>query len=272
MSMRERADDLPVRRIAVVPAYNEESTVGSVLDGLYELVDEILVVDDGSTDGTRAVLDGWLPGHEAAYLISFDTNRGMSAAYYAAFTHLAERLRRGDLQEDALVCTVDADGQHDLQVLDELVHLVIQDRLDALIARRDLSGYPPYKRIGNRLLSRWATMWAGSQLLDVESGFRVFRAAALADALHYYRGYRYSETVEVAVVLCRLGYRVRNDVLVPVPVFRSRTRLRDAIIDAVMIVVAAGRVTRGRPLRSASRFRREGERSDTTSAHSTDLR
>ena len=58
----------------------------------------------------------------------------------------------------------------------------------------------------------------------MESGYRVFRAGPLADALRYYRGYKYSETVEVAVVFGRLGYRVRNDVLVPVPVFRSRSQ------------------------------------------------
>ena len=55
----------------------------------------------------------------------------------------------------------------------------------------------------------------------------------------YYRGYKYSETVEVAVVLCRLGYRVRNDILVPVPVFRSRTRMYDVFIDLGAIPLAA---------------------------------
>jgi hypothetical protein len=118
-----------------------------------------------------------------------------------------------------------------------------------------LSDYPRYKRLGNAVLSRWATWWAKAPLLDVESGYRVFRAAALADALRFYRGYRYSETVEVAVVLCRLGYTVRNDVLLPVPVFRSRTKMSDAVIDAVMIVVAARRVARGRS-RVGGRVRR----------------
>ena len=64
--------------------------------------------------------------------------------------------------------------------------------------------------------------------------------------MQFYRGYRYSETVEVAVVLCRLGYTVRNDVVLQVPVFRSRTKMSDAVIDAVMIVVAARRAARGR--------------------------
>ena len=145
-----------------------------------------------------------------------------------------------------MVCTVDADGQHDPHSLDGLVRVAVEEHADAVLARRDLSDYPPYKRLGNAVLSRWATWWAKAPLLDVESGYRVFRAAALADALRFYRGYRYSETVEVAVVLCRLGYTVRNDVVLQVPVFRSRTKLRDAVIDAVMIVVAARRAARGR--------------------------
>src|SRR6185503_10472755 len=87
-----------------------------------------------------------------------------------------------------------------------------------------------------------ASVWAGNRLHDVESGYRIFRLGSLAHALDFYKGYKYSETVEVAVVMSRLGYRVRNDHLVPVPVSRSRTRLRDAVIDLAVIPVAAARV------------------------------
>jgi glycosyltransferase involved in cell wall biosynthesis len=242
----ERESEVGVRRIGVVPAYNEEPTVAAVLARLYGLVDELVVVDDGSTDNTRREIQAWLPGHERARLLTFDSNRGMSAAYYLAFSEIAERMRHGELDEDDLILTVDADGQHELSALADLVRLARDEKLDALLVRRDLSGYPAYKKLGNTVLSAWATFWAGSPLPDVESGYRVFRAGALADALQYYRGYKYSETVEVAVILCRLGYRVRNDVLISVPVIRSRTRLTDAVIDLVMIVLAAHRVKRRR--------------------------
>ncbi|HTC80119.1 MAG TPA: glycosyltransferase, partial [Acidimicrobiia bacterium] len=85
------------RRIAVVPAYNEEPTVEAVLDGLYPLVDELVVVDDGSTDHTRKIIEEWLPRAPHATLLTFDRNRGMSAAYYEAFTHLAARVRAGEI-------------------------------------------------------------------------------------------------------------------------------------------------------------------------------
>ncbi|MDQ1512131.1 MAG: peptidoglycan-N-acetylglucosamine deacetylase [Actinomycetota bacterium] len=230
------------RRIAIVPAYNEEPSVVAVLDELYRAVDELVVVDDGSTDGTRAAIQGWLPGHDRCRLLWHDVNRGMSEAYILALTTLRDRLDAGELSPNDLVFTVDADGQHDLAVLDELVHTTIDEGLDAMLARRDLSYHGPYKKLGNALLSGWASVWAGTRLHDVESGYRIFRLGSLAHALDFYTGYKYSETVEVAVVMSRLGYRVRNDHLVPVPVSRSRTRLRDAVIDLAVIPVAAARV------------------------------
>jgi hypothetical protein len=155
------------------------------------------------------------------------------------------------------VYTIDADGQHELSVLAELEEIACAERLDALLVRRDLSTYPLFKRFGNWTMSAWASLWAGARLPDVESGYRIFRAGALVDALDYYKGYKYSETVEVAVVLCRLGYRVRNDVLVPVPVFRSRTSMLDALIDLAVIPRAAFRVAVRRP--RGRRLERPGE-------------
>jgi hypothetical protein len=155
------------------------------------------------------------------------------------------------------VYTIDADGQHDLAVLDALERLAIDTKLDALLARRDLSGYPSYKKAGNWVMSAWASVWAGRRLLDVESGYRIFRLGALADALDYYRGYKYSETIEVAVVMSRLGYEVRNDVVVPVPIYRSRTSFFDVAVDLVMAPVAAARVWTRRGRRRTRRRNRQ---------------
>jgi len=235
------------RRIAVVPAYNEEPTVAAVLEELYPLVDELVVVDDGSTDGTRVEIERWMDGRDRCHLLVHDVNQGMSEAYYSALIELRERLNTGALDANDLVFTVDADGQHDLDVLDDLHRRTVDEKLDALLVRRDLSTYPFYKQAGNWVLSTWATLWASHRLDDVESGYLIFRLGALADALNYYRGYKYSETVEVAVVLCRLGYRVRNDIIVPVPVYRSRTRMYDVFVDLGAIPMAAVRVTTRRP-------------------------
>ena len=244
------------RLIAVVPAYNEEPTVDRRTRPAVRL--------RRRAGGGRRRFDRpdartrpgtGCPGTSEPALLTIDVNHGMSAAYYLAFSGIAERVDAGELPGDTLICTIDADGQHDPHSLDELIRIATTSGRRPARCSATCPAIPRYKRLGNTVLSKWAACWARSPLLDVESGYRVFRAGALADALQFYRGYRYSETVEVAVVLCRLGYKVRNDVVLPVPVFRSRTRLRDAVIDASMIVVAArraaGRARLGRRARRA---------------------
>jgi Glycosyl transferase family 2 len=229
------------RLIAVMPAYNEEATIVSVLDRLEPLVDEILVVDDGSADHTRELVFDWTRVRENAHAVFMKENHGMSEAYCVAFQRLGQRLRAGELHVDDMILTIDADGQHEPSEIEALVKR-LDEGFDAVIARRDLSTYTHYKRLGNWLMSLWASFWAGKRLYDVESGFRVFRLGALLEALKYYRGYKYSETVEVAIILPRLGYRLANDVLVPVPLYRSRTRIKDLVIDLAAIPWACWRM------------------------------
>ena len=237
------------RRVAVMPAYNEAPTIISVLERLEPLADQLIVVDDGSTDGTRDLLMNWVSTRSSVRLLCFSQNRGMSAAYYRAFQEIAQYRVTGLLADDDVILTVDADGQHDPAEVDALVDHMTRNRLDAVIAKRDFSLYTRYKRLGNFLISLWASFWAGQRLFDVESGYRAFRVGALLAALRYYKGYKYSETVEVAVILARLGFRVDNSYLVPVPVFRSRTRLKDVAIDVAAIPAAAWRLEarRGAP-------------------------
>jgi glycosyltransferase involved in cell wall biosynthesis len=233
--------------IAVMTAYNVAATIAGVLERLYPLVDRLLIVDDGSTDSTREVVFGWLEDKPHAHLISFNRNRGMSAAYYAAFSHLRTMVDAGQIAEDDVVLTVDADGQHDPASLDLLLRPIAAGA-DAVIARRDFRLYPLYKRLGNWVMSAWASIWSGRRFQDVESGYRAFRVGPLLEALRYYKGYKYSETVEVAVILPLLGYRVHDTTLVDIPVFRSRTRMKDVIIDLVAMPCAWWRVMATRRL------------------------
>lgn len=237
------------RLIAVVPAYNEAPTVEGVLARLYPMVDGLIVVDDGSRDATRAIATRWIADKPHASLIAFDENRGLSAGYGAAFRFIRAEVTAGRLDANDLILTVDADGQHDPEDVTALVEALERDGLDGLMARRDFSLYPAYKRLGNWVMSAWATLWSGQRFYDVESGYRVFRAGPLGEATRYYEGYRYSETVELAMIFPRLGYKLGNNHLVPVPIYRSNTRMKDVIIDLIAMPLAWWRVMtqRARP-------------------------
>jgi hypothetical protein len=121
---------------------------------------------------------------------------------------------------------------------------------------RDLSYHGAYKRLGNRVMTLIARASGGFRFEDVESGYRVFRIGPLLDAQQYYEGYRYSETVEIAVILARLGYRVCNSYPIEIPVARTRTRIRDAAIDAVCMPLAWYRLAVWRHLAPGQRSNR----------------
>ena len=80
--------------------------VAAVLDELYPLVDELVVVDDGSTDGTRAEIERWLArGRPQCRLLVHEVNQGMSEAYFTALTELRERLARGRARRRTTSCS-----------------------------------------------------------------------------------------------------------------------------------------------------------------------
>jgi len=217
-------------RVAVVPVYNEVETVRTVLDGLEHAgFTSIIAVDDGSTDGSAGVLDAWASSSAVGRVIHLPDNQGKSAALRAARDHLRSEYGRGALDVGALVVNVDADGQHDLGYLDALIRRMEVLDADAMIARRDFGYHGWYKRLGNIVMSALGSLYAGRRLHDIESGYRVIRLGPLLHAQEFYEGHRYSECVEQAVVLNRLGYRVDNEFPVQVPVGRTRTRLSDAV-------------------------------------------
>jgi glycosyltransferase involved in cell wall biosynthesis len=129
-------------KIALVPIYDEEATLAEVLDSAARWADHLVLVDDGSR-GT---------------FISLSENRGMGAALKAGLAHIARGLDTGRWKPDDLVVFVDADGQYaDADPLELCAHLE-RGGFDVASVRRDFSLYPAYKRLGNWLLSRWASL------------------------------------------------------------------------------------------------------------------
>ncbi len=221
-----------------MPAYNEAPTIEAVLDDLYPRIDRLIIVDDGSTDATPDIIDRWAGGRDRSTVIHFPANHGLSAALRAGWDELRAMLARGEVRPNDVAFSIDADGQHEPGAIDGMIAHLVDHHFDCVIGSRDLSYHTGYKRFGNAVMT-WIGRFAGGQRFeDIECGYRVFRVRPLLEAQEFYRGYKYSETVEVAVILARMGYRVDNAFPIDIPVARTRTRLFDAAVDAVCMPLA----------------------------------
>ena len=191
--------------LVFIPAWNEEENLPAVLDELRrELPDaDVLVVDDGSTDGTAAVARG-----HGAEVLSFGENRGLRAGIAAGYSHALER-------GYAYCGRVDADGQHPAAELKRLLALVESGETDVAVGSRFVSG-PGYKayryepegirKLGTGLLRRSMRIALGRPFNDATSGLYAASAKALpALARPYESG---APEVEAVLRLHEEGLRV----------------------------------------------------------------
>ena len=154
--------------LAGIAAYNEARYVGSIVLQARQYVDEVIVVDDGSTDNTARVAE--LAG---ATVIRHDKNRGKGAAIQSI---LAETKKRNP---DTLVL-LDADSQHDPNEIPVLIK-PISEGFDLVIGSREAQKdkTPRYRRIGQKVLLRSTRLASKTNISDSESGFRALSPKAI---------------------------------------------------------------------------------------------
>lgn len=160
-----------MREMAVIPARDAASTIGGVVRGLKAAVPglAVLVVDDGSTDGTAA------SAREAgADVIRHEVNRGKGAALQTGFDEAAR-------QGAERVLTLDADGQHDPDDIPSLLERHRSARPALIVGSRDRQFAAMWgpRRAMNRFSSASLRLFTGIDLPDSQSGFRVYDAAFL---------------------------------------------------------------------------------------------
>jgi len=155
---------------AVLPAYNEELVIGSVILRTKQYVDRVIVVDDGSSDRTSEVAK--LAGAE---VIRLDHNTGKA---YTILLGLRHARKTG--------CTVavmlDADGQHEPREIPRVAQFVSIGKADLVIGSRFLGkngGVPSYRKIGQKTLDLFTNIGAKTKVTDSQSGFRALSCQAL---------------------------------------------------------------------------------------------
>jgi len=159
----------------VIPVYNEEGTIREIVDRVQAtgLATEIVVVDDGSTDGTRRILSGY-DGADGVRVILHEKNAGKGAALRTAI-----KAATGDV-----VLVQDADLEYDPSDYPALLGPIREGRADVVYGSRFLGKSPRgilfRSMLANKMLTLLTNVLYHNALTDMETGYKVFRREALS--------------------------------------------------------------------------------------------
>ena len=196
-----------VKSVAIIPAYNEEVALGSIILRTLQYVDEVIIVNDGSDDKTVDVAK--LAGAE---IINHATNLGKGEALKSGFSAI------GDVD---VVVTIDGDGQHNPDEIPSLIKPIIEDGADLVNGSRYMNGpeenTPAYRRVGQQVLDNATNISAGIKVTDSQSGFRAFSPAACKVFRFYVTGFGIEsemlvDVAEAGLKIVEVPITVRYDV------------------------------------------------------------
>lgn len=190
--------------LVIVPAWNEEESVGAVVSDLRRTVPhaDVLVVNDGSTDRTVEVATA-----AGATVLDLPLNLGVGGAMRAGYKYAARHGYDVTVQHDA-------DGQHDPAAIEPLLAEMAAQEADIVIGAR-FAGVGTYevrgpRRWAMRLLSVVLSRVARTSLTDTTSGFKACNRRAIALFAHDYPAEYLGDTVESIVIASRAGLRIRQ--------------------------------------------------------------
>ena len=152
--------------IVGIPAFNEEKNIASIIAKLSDVADSIIVCDDGSTDLTSKIAE-----RMKAVVITHEKNLGYGAAIRSIF------LKAKEMNGDVLV-TFDADGQHRIEDIQNVIKPIIDQEADLVIGSRFLDEsekeVPRYRKVGIKIITKVTNASIKKQLTDSQSGFRAY--------------------------------------------------------------------------------------------------
>jgi len=234
------------RTLTALPVYNEVRHVAAVLDEACRFSGEVLVVDDGSRDGTGQLLRG----RKDIHLVTHEKNRGYGAALTSAFDFAL----RGGYE---VLVTIDCDGQHEPQRIPRFVEKCLHEAADIVSGSRYLKQFPgdsrppEDRRHINRLITDELNRRLGLHLTDAFCGFKAYRVPILAKLEITETGY--AMPLELWVQAADLGLSL---VELPVPlIYLEEVRSFGGALDNSAVRLA---VYREVLQRSLARMKRRG--------------
>jgi glycosyltransferase involved in cell wall biosynthesis len=157
------------KTLALIPCFNEEVSIGSIVLKTRPFVDEVVVVDDGSSDQTAQIAK-----QAGAIVLIHHRNQGKAQAIKTGFRYA---LKHGY----SFIVTLDGDGQHNPSEIPILLSRLQEGNHDIIIGTRfgKSTEMPLWRKVGKRVLDYTTSFGSGGQLTDSQSGFRVFTMDAL---------------------------------------------------------------------------------------------
>lgn len=206
------------KSVAIIPAFNEEIALGSIVLRTLQYVDKVIVVDDGSTDKTKeiAILAG-------AELITHSANLGKGQGLksgFEAIQSINDSINNSDETYDIIV-TIDGDGQNNPDEIPALISPIESGKADFVNGSRYIEGYieddtPTYRRAGQKVLDKATNISSGLNITDSQSGFRAFSKRAipyfkLKDSGFAIESEMLSDAAEAGLKIVELPITVRYD-------------------------------------------------------------
>lgn len=225
------------KTLIAVPTYNEKENIPSLLERLMELPPEVhvIVVDDGSPDGTGDIVEAWSARSEGrVHLMRRAGKMGLGSAYIAAFRWALER-------DYELVFEMDADFSHDPKYVPAMLDAAKD--ADLVIGSRYVAGVNVVNWPMQRLLLSWfgnlyARFVTGLPVHDCTGGFKCFRRAAL-EAIDFSRiaSGGYSFQVEMNYKVWKKGFRLKEIPIVFVDRRLGASKMSGSIIGEALFLV-----------------------------------
>ncbi len=185
--------------IAAIPCFNNGSFIADVVSRASKYVDQVIVINDGSHDGTAREAEA-----VGALVINHDKNRGYGEAMKSCFE--AARANGADI-----LVTLDGDGQHNPDEISKVVALILNDGADIVIGSRFLDGQtnmPGYRRFGIKLITFLFNFGSKVKVRDAQSGFRAYSKQVLSNISATEAGM--SISVETLIKARAYGLKIRE--------------------------------------------------------------